>query len=313
MLKPMKPIVLVAALAASLLSLSACAAPSREVEANLLRDQLSALPDVVEVALEYSEPIVLDSGKLSLVVSMRPGAAPGAVTQVITTTYGAFVGVHNDEEGELEVVLAEDAIHLRSFESVAKIESVAKAAADAVSVLDSGTVRAEIMTQEVSADAHVFTTYDVGVEESGRVAMLQKLAELETVHGAIANARWQVQGGGEYGWLLAEPEQGFPGTAQHVLFQDLSKDLPEGAAISLYSMNFAVMQVPDGASPKDVSVTVGRHLRLLGGSMHSMYHVENGPEVVATFGYGECFFDEGVVGAQLERDHGAGCSEVTRD
>lgn len=97
---------------------------------------------------------------------------------------------------------------------------------------------------------HVFTTYDVGVEEPGRVAMLHKLAALEAVDGATANARWQVRSGGEYGWLLAEPEQGFPGTAQHALFGGLSKDLPEGAAISLYSMNFAVMQVPRRGEPQ---------------------------------------------------------------
>src|SRR3546814_600953 len=204
----MKPTAFLVSLAAlSVPLLAACANPSHEDDAEDLRDTLSRLPGVSEVTLDYTEPLTLDSGKLALRVTMTADAEPDAIADVVLTTNDAFADVHHGEEGDLDVLVGDDTIHLRSFEPDAKGEAVRKATANAIPVLGSGAVLADINTQDVSKKPHVFTAYTVEVEEPGRDSVLQKLADLEEAHADIPDASWRVQAGGETGWLISRSEE----------------------------------------------------------------------------------------------------------
>lgn len=304
----MKPLLALAIM----LSLTGCLTnPSLRSEAGDLRASLASLPEVQEVTLDYSEPVPLDSGKLRLTVEMSTEAGGDEIVDVVTTTYEAFADTHRSEEGDLDVVLGEDTIHLRSFEPVAETESVARAAIDAASVLGSGTVRAEIMAQDIAADPHVETTYYVDVKGPGRGALLRKLGELERAHADIPRAWWRVQSGGEYGWLLEGASHGFPDRDQLDLFDRVSASAPRGVAIQMYDTDFVVAQVPAGFTPDQASPMARQHLEALGGAKKTFYHVESGPNFAVMMARGDCTFDRGPVGARLERDLGAECTKVT--
>lgn len=308
----MKPALAVAVAVLALPAFAGCLAdPSHATEAKALRDEVRALPGVAGATLKYSEPITLDSGKVVLEVRMDPGVGAEAIAQVVTTTYDAFAGVHHGEEGDLEVVLGEDAIHLRSFKPSAETESVERAATDAASVLGSGTVRAEIMTQDIAAEPHVETTYYVDIEQPGRGPLVQKLAELEREHDAIPHAIWRLQSGGDYGWLLMSSGHGFPDSDQRALFDQLSKPLPKGTAILMYDTDFVVAQVPADLAPDEASQMAARHLEVLGGVQKTFYDVQSGQNFSVMVADGECTFETDPIGVRLERDFGAECSKVT--
>ncbi len=294
---------------AALLLLAGCADPSRQADAEELRDRLAGLPGVARATLDYTKPVTLDSGKLGVQVAMAKNATDEQVTTVVTTTYDAFAGTHHGEEGDLDVTVGGDLIHLRSFEPDAEVEAVDEATTHALAVLPSGSVRADINTQDVSRAPHVFTAFSVSVEKPGRASVLATLADLEEEHADIPDASWRVQSGGESGWLIST-ERGFPDAAELGLFDDLSEGLPDGAAVLLFG-DFATAQLPAHTSPREASTMVGRHLALLGGVETAFYQVERGPSLLASITDGECFFDTGAVGARLERDHEAGCSTVT--
>lgn len=303
----MKPGLLIAALALPLLA--SCANSGHEDDAADLRDRLAGLPGVEGVKLDYTKPVILDSGKLGLRVEMGTGVAPVAIIKVVTTTYAAFADAHHGEEGDLDVVVGDDVIHLRSFEPDAGVGAVSNAAARAAAVLPSGSVEAHINTQDVSKTPHVFTTYAVAVEKPGRDSVLKRLAELEKDHGDIPDSSWRVQSGGESGWLLGA-DQGFPAPEARALFDQLSNDLPQGAVIQLIG-DFATVQLPSGTTPEEASRVVSRHLPLLGGAKKAFYDVEDSQELLAAITKGECFFDTGTVGERLETDYKAGCTTVT--
>lgn len=303
----MKPRRLIAALALPLLA--SCANPSHETDATDLRDQLVGLPGVAAVTLDYTKPVTLDSGKLELRVEMEGGVHPEAITKVVTTTYDAFADAHHSEEGDLDVLVGDDVIHLRSFKPDAGVDAVSRAAVHAAAVLPSGPVHANINTQDVSKAPYVFTTYAVAVKKPGRDSVLEKLAELEKDHSNIPDSSWRVQSDGDSGWLLGAGE-GFPTAEELALFDELSHGLPEGAVILLLD-DFATAQLPSDTSPEEASRVVARHLRLLGGAEKAFYDVESGQELLAAITQGECYFDTGTVGARLEKDHKAGCTTVT--
>lgn len=307
----MNPTVLLVTTAALCLPLlSGCANPSHEADADGLRDRLAELPGVANVTLAYTEPVILDSGKLALRVQMAKDSETEQITDVVTTTYAAFADTHHGEEGDLDVTIGDDLVHLRSFEPDAAVGAVGEATSRALAVLPSGSVRADINTQEVSKTPHVFTTFAVSVAQPGRESVLKALAALEKAHGEIPDARWSVQSGGDSGWLISA-DKGFPGAEALTLFDRLGEGLPDAAAVLLYDDDFPTVQLPAGTSPEAASAVVGRHLRLLGGPTEAFYHVESGPELLAAITEGDCFFDTGVVGARLERDHKAGCTKVS--
>ncbi len=301
---------LVGLAALSLPLLAACASPSHQSDAEALREQLAALPGVSKATLDYTEPVTLDSGKLQLRVAMSKDADADQVTEVVATTYAAFADAHRAEEGDLDVRVGGDVLHLRSFEPEADVAAVQEAAAQAVAVLPSGKVRADINTQDVSKAPHVSTTFSVAVEEPGRESLLEKLATLEREHADIPDAGWRVQSGGRSGWLVTADE-GFPGPEMLALLDELGDGLPDGATVLLYDEDFAEAKLPADTSPEEASAVLGRHLRSLGGPERAFYHLTSGRTLLAAISDGDCLFDTGAIGERLEQDHGAGCAEVT--
>ncbi|WP_235735268.1 hypothetical protein [Nocardioides alcanivorans] len=306
----MKPAVLLSSLVfLSVPLFSACAGPDRSSEAGDLREVLSELSGVSDVSLDYSKPVTLDSGKIALSVRMEEDASTKSVVEVVTTAYDAFSDAHQGEEGDLDIVLGDDVIHLRSFEAEADADDVAKAAAAAMSVLSSGAVKAYVNTQDVTRAPHVFTEYTLTVAESSVDAVLTMLADLEKAHGDLPDASWRVQAGDEYGWLIGS-DLGFPDSAQVALFEKLAAGLAEGAVVRSYGIDFVTLSVPRGVTPDEVSATVTRHLELLGDMEDLFYDVES-PEGISTMTEGDCYFDGGRIGARLELDHSGSCSHVT--
>lgn len=307
----MKQTLLAAALTGLALPLLAgCADPSHETEAEDLRATLSALPGVERVVLDYTEPLTLDSGKLDLRVQMAADADPSAVTKVVTTTYDAFSDVHHGEEGDLEITLGDDVIHLRSFEPEAKVEAVEDVAEAAVAVLPSGAVEADINTQDVKQAPHVLTRYAVHVAKAGPDRLLQTLDDLERQFGDVTNAAWGVQSGGESGWQLSSSE-GFPDRGLRDRFDTIRDELPEGATLQLFDEDITSVQLPAGMSPEEVSTMVARHLALLGGAGKAYYTVVSGEDLFADFLAGDCTFGTDAVGARLEQDFKADCASVS--
>ncbi len=306
-MKPSAALVTFAALTIPMLS--ACAAPSHQPDARDLREQVAALPGVSRATLKYSEPITLDSGKVVLKVAMAPSADAAQIARVVTTTYAAFADVHHDEEGDLDVTIGEDLIHLRSFEPDAEIGAVEDATAQAIAVLPSGAIRADLTTQEVPTAPYVSTTFTATVKKPGRDAILTTLTKLKAAHQDIPNAGWRVQNDAQRGWLISSVE-GFPGTDEVTLFEDLSKNLPAGATVLLYDDDFATVQVTSTTSPATASAIFGRSVALLGGPSKGSLDLQRGQRLLASTTTGDCFFGTGPIGAQVERDHRADCTTL---
>ena len=307
----MRPSLLTAALAVLALPvLAACANPSHATDADDLRKELARLPGVSKVTLDYTEPVTLDSGKIDLRVEMDDGADPDAVTQVVTTAYAAFTDAHHDEEGDLDVRLGDDVVHLRTFEPDAEPADVEEATTDALAVLPTDAVSADINTQDAPGGRPVFTTYAVEIAQSDAAVVLATLADLEKSYGSIENAGWSVEGGGAFGWKVSASE-GFPGAEQLALFAELRKDLPAGATIQLYDEDFPVLQLPNGTTPEVTSAIVNRHLDLIGGPKKAFYHVESGEDLHLIVADGDCTFDTGPVGVRLEQDLEDRCASVS--
>jgi len=290
--------------------LTACADPSHAAEADELRRALAELPGVTDVDLHYTEPVILDSGKLELRVDMPADADPGDVVEVVGTAYAAFSGTHHGEEGDLSVVIGDDTIHVRSFEPDAEVAAVEQAAERAIAVLPAGSVGVGINTQDVDESPYVFTVYAVTIAEQDADAVLRVLTNLERAHGDIPDAGWSVQTrDDESGWRLMSTS-GFPTPQQRALFNQLRLDLPHGASI-LLADDFVTAQVPAEATPDQVSAMVGRHFEMLGGVEKAFYDVTSGENFYLLSTEGDCTFAPGAVGDRLRQDYGADCTKVT--
>lgn len=288
--------------------LVSCAAPSRSSEASDLEGALTDLPGVAEVDLDYTEPIVLDSGKVVVKVKMDAAARPADVPEVVTTAFAAFSGPHHGEEGDVFVSLGDHVVHLRSFEPDAEVDDVAEVVTRALDVLDAGAVEVDIDTQDADQEPYIFTDYSVTVATDDVDRALRTLTELERRHGGIADAGWSVLTTGENTWEFGA-SSGFPGAEQRALFARLRKDLPSGASLQLVD-DFVTVQVPARATTDDVVAMVDRHLVLLGGVEEAFYDVTSGEHFYAMLSAGDCTFADGEVGARLKADHDADCSAV---
>lgn len=290
----------------------ACAGPDLSSDAGDLRDQLSEITGVSDVTLDYSEPVTLDSGKLRLTVTMSDDADPEAVVEVVTTTYDAFADTHHDEEGDLEIAIGDDELHLRSYQPDAAVDAVTEAATRAMEVFPDTIVRAEINTQDVSRAPHVFTRFIVRALEESADAVLAEMARLEEAHGDLPDAAWRVQGNDEYGWLIGT-HRGFPDAAQVALFEALAADLPAGVFVSLFDSSSPTLRVTRGVKPAEVSAIVARHFRVLSDVDDLFYDVDT-PAGLNSFGSdGECYFGSDRIGTRLEHDHGGRCSTIKHD
>lgn len=300
--------VILAAIAAPMLT--ACANPSRATEAEDLRNSLAGLPGVANATLRYTEPIVLDSGKLELRVDMSADAASADAIDVVAAAYEGFADAHSGEEGDLFIEMGDDTIHVRSFEPDAKVEAVEQAATRAVSVFSSGAVMADINTQDVKKSPHVFTSYAVTIADRGADDVLEKMTDLEQDHGDIPNAGWGVQTGATSGWELRST-RGFPDAKHRALFNRLRSDLPKGTSIFLTD-EFVNVQVRPAATLDEVTAMVGRHLETLGGIKNAFYDVTVGEDFYAMITRGDCTFAPGEFGSRLKLDHGDGCTKINK-
>ncbi|HEY1097777.1 MAG TPA: hypothetical protein VGF99_02570, partial [Myxococcota bacterium] len=90
---------MIAVVAAASSLLAACADPSRESDAERLRDEVRTMPGVTAAELEYVAPVALDSGKLRLSLRLERGVSPDEAVDVATTVYDALSTTHRREEG----------------------------------------------------------------------------------------------------------------------------------------------------------------------------------------------------------------------
>ncbi|GAA3536158.1 hypothetical protein AFL01nite_08570 [Aeromicrobium flavum] len=299
-----------AAAALALPLLAACAGISRAGAAEDLRGALAELPGVTDVDLRYTEPVVLDSGKLEFRVAMAQDAEADDVVAVVARTYESFAGTHHGEEGDLFVTLGDDTVHVRSFDPDAEVEAVEQAAEDAVTVFPTASVNADINTQDVATSPHVFTRFTVTIGEQDGDSVLRMLARLERRHGDIANAGWDVQTrDDETGWELGS-SSGFPSSQQRAFYDRLRTDLPTGATIMLTD-DYATAQVPASATPAEVSAMAGRHLEQLGGVKQAFYTLTSGESFYAMISGGDCLFSADETGGRLKQDFGADCTKVS--
>lgn len=308
----MKSTLLLATALCAVLPLAACANPSRANEADELRDRLADLPGVASADLDYTEPITLDSGKLTLTVTLGSDATADDFVAVVTTTYDAFADVHRGEEGDLEVIWGDDTAHLRSFEPEADVDAVSAAAEAAVPVLAGAVARVGFNTQDVVATPHVETQFTVTVEEPGIEGVLAALPDLDRRFGSIEHAGWTVQTAVENSWALNSSD-GLPDADQLALLAELRRGLPEGAALWLGDDASMSVFLAAGTTPQDASAMVGRHLAILGGAGKAFYDLQQEWDFVASIINGECYFDSGELGARIERDHADGCTTVDHD
>lgn len=296
--------------AVALPALAACANPSRASAADDLRAQLTGMSGVVSVDLDYTEPIPLDSGKLALHVEMEAEASADEIRKVVATAYRAFEDVHHREEGDLDVAIGDDIIHLRSFEPDADTADVADAAEWAVAVFAAGTIRADINTQDVAAAPHVHTRYDVTIPEADVASLLSALSGLEAQHAGIPDAGWTVRAGGEEGWGLSAQE-GFPDQSQRDRLDQLRVGLPAGATIWLGEYDNILVRLAADTPPAVAAAVASRHLALLGGPGKAFYDIQQGGDLLAMILQGDCFFDTGAAGVLLEKEHAGECTKVT--
>lgn len=291
--------------------LSACAGPDRASEADELRAEIAALPAVEDVSLDYGKPVTLDSGKVSLVARLDEDATDAELAAVVATTYEAFSGTHRHEEGDLDIRVGDDVVHLRSFGPDAEVQAVQRAAKAAAGVRASGVVRAEINTQDVPKAPHVDTRFTVDLPRTaGPGAVLDALTQLERRHGDVPDADWVVQAGSEPGWRLGA-DDGFPDQAQRRLWTELRRGLPAGFTVSLGSDDRASVGMPSGTRADVATGIVRRHVETLGGAQKATYGVFEGEQVRADLIGGECFFTTDPVGRGIEQAMAAGCAKVT--
>lgn len=173
--------------------LTGCAGPNLQSEADELTDSLRNTDQVTSVDLEYTEPITLDSGKLALTVKMNKSATAEHVGQVIETVYDAFSTTHRGEEGDVDVLVGDDKVHVRSFESDPSTQSVVDEAVTVLAVRDRGALVVNIDTQDPksSSTPGSVNTLTLGAGSTVK-SVLAELPELESALGNPPERDWTV-------------------------------------------------------------------------------------------------------------------------
>lgn len=160
------------------LAVGGCADPSRESDADALRDDLADLPGVTSVKLDYTEPVVLDSGKLALEVEMTDTASPEQVAAVIETAYDAFRTTHHGEEADLSLAAGWTTVALRAFEPEASVAAVGAATLTGLTATPKGGwATVDLTTDDVPKGDHVAGTYVITLPERSTAADVPVLLE----------------------------------------------------------------------------------------------------------------------------------------
>ncbi|GAB2861179.1 hypothetical protein [Nocardioides pacificus] len=148
-----------------------CANPTLDSEAEQLRSELADLPGVTSAALDYSEPVTLDSGKLALAVEMSDSATPDEVVTVAETAYRAFSSTHDGEEADLAIRAGASAVTLRSYEPDASVAAVGEAVRTGFAATpEDASVAIELTTQDVAKGDHVAGSYLVALPQGSTFA-----------------------------------------------------------------------------------------------------------------------------------------------
>lgn len=188
----MRPMIRLSVLAAVAVLAAGCADPSLEREADDLRDAVSALRGVDSAALDYTEPITLDSGKVLLTVRMDETAGADELTAVAETAYDAFSTTHHDEEADLEIRAGRTTVALRSFEPQASVDAVGRAVRTGLDATPAGAaVAIDLTTQEVAQGDHVAGSYVVTLPRGSVAADVPAfLTEAGAAHAGNALIGW---------------------------------------------------------------------------------------------------------------------------
>lgn len=292
--------------------LVACAAPSHEKDAQQLRDRLGELAGVESVELSYSEPVTLDSGKLSLDVTMRPDASPQDVVALVGETYEAFSDEHQGEEGDLEVAFGDDSLHLRSFEPTAETDDVRDAARRAVDLFGQSRTRVVLMTQDVADAPHVSTEIEVAASGPGADAVLETLTALEKEHGTQPLTSWTVLSPERPTYLLGSTV-GFPSAERRALFAALSGtlaslpgSLADQSGVEMNEMSVTVM-LPAATTDDDAVSVAAEQLQILAAHPDDFYDLNVGSSTPMSWMPGDCSFTRDPLGRRLEQAHAAAC------
>lgn len=187
----MKPFVSLIVLAGVVL-VGGCADPSRQSDAETLRSDLADLPGVTSVQLDYTEPVVLDSGKLVLEVEMADDATADQIVAVTEMSYDAFRTTHHGEEADLSLAAGRTTLALRAFEPEASVDAVGAATRTGLTAVpEGGWATIDLTTQEVPKGDHVAGTYVVELPQGSTSADVPALLEsLAAEHGDQSLIGW---------------------------------------------------------------------------------------------------------------------------
>ncbi|WP_028659889.1 hypothetical protein [Nocardioides insulae] len=190
-------------------TLAGCADPSRRAEAESLRAELADLPGVVSVRLRYTEPVVLDSGKLFLHTTMAETATPEQIVRVTETAYDAFHSTHQHEEADLAVRAGRTTVALRAFEPEASVDAVGRSVLRGLTAApDGGSAAIDLTTQRVPDGDHVAGTYVLSLPSGSTAAEVPVL--LTTLAGQHDESELIGWGGAAADGSSLSYDSGFP-------------------------------------------------------------------------------------------------------
>lgn len=175
-------------------AVTGCASPSLRPEARMLVETVQSSSGVETATLDYSEPVTLDSGKLDIRVEMSPGAGAAEAAEVVATVYDAYATTHVDEEGDLDVRLDDDRIHLRTFRPVAERAAVRSQTNAALAAADRGRLAVRVLADDVPADPGVQTFVTLRLPPGSTTDdVLPTLDELAATYDAATGLSWTVR------------------------------------------------------------------------------------------------------------------------
>lgn len=152
------PIVVAAAVLTTGCSADPFVDPDRSEDAAALAEDLRGLSSVATVTVDYSKPIILDSGKLALRVRLDRDAQVADAIVVLDRVYEAFSTTHSGEEGDLDLLVGDDRVHLRTFSPQARSTDVLDQAARALALAQDGRLDVRVTADSVPREPHVETS-----------------------------------------------------------------------------------------------------------------------------------------------------------
>lgn len=241
-----------------LVVLAGCAPPSLRAEAQTLVETVPSSPGVQSATLDYTEPMALDSGKLRLRVTMTPEAGADEAADVVATVYQAYATTHADEEGDLEVRLGDDRIHLRTFEPLADRAVVRAQTAAVLEQAPRGRLAVSVLADDVPADPGVRTSTTLRLPPgSTGEEVLATFDDLEARYADEVDLGWAVRAADGAG--LAG-DGAFPSDLTRQRWERLSNFTVPGASLAVHYDTY--VSGTGGVFPSVAVTVVGIHAPL---------------------------------------------------